>query len=46
MRAFPLADGIFDRQEAVIRLAVIVIVPLLFAMVGAVFYALSKIRKK
>jgi len=46
MRVITIADGIFDRHEAIIRLAVIVLVPLLFAGVAAAFYALSKIRKK
>jgi hypothetical protein len=46
MRVLTIADGIFDRHEAITRLAVIIIVPLLFAIVAAAFYALSKTRKK
>jgi hypothetical protein len=41
-----LADGIFDLDEALIRIAAIVIVPLAIVAVGYVFFALSKIRKK
>ena len=46
MRVITLADGIFDRHEAITRLVVIIIVPLVFAVLAAAFYAISKIRKK
>ena len=46
MRHSILADGIFDIDEAFIRIATIVIVPLAIAVIGGAFLVLSKLRKK
>jgi hypothetical protein len=41
-----LADGIFDFDEAVVRIATIVVIPVAMIAVGYFFYALSKLGKK
>jgi hypothetical protein len=46
MKLSMLADGLFDRNEAIIRFAVLLIVPVAFAAIGLAFFALTKIRKK
>jgi hypothetical protein len=46
MFSITLADGIFDLNEASIRIAVLVIAPLAFIVVGAGLYLLTKRTKK
>lgn len=41
-----LADGIFDWDEALIRITVLILVPLAIVAIGYAISALSKIRKK
>jgi hypothetical protein len=43
---FIFSDGIFDSNEAVVRLAVMIAIPLGIAAVGCAIYALSGGRKK
>jgi hypothetical protein len=41
-----LSDGIFDLNEAVVRVAVIIAIPLGIVAVGGAIYLISKGRKK
>ena len=46
MSVLIFADGIFDLNEALIRVAVIIGIPLGIVAVGGAIYLISKARKK
>jgi hypothetical protein len=46
MSVLIFADGIFDLNEALIRVAVVIAIPLGIVAVGGAIYLISKARKK
>ena len=46
MSVLIFGDGIFDLNEAIVRIAVVIAIPLGIFAVGVVIYLIAKARKK
>jgi hypothetical protein len=40
------ADGLFDWNEAIVRIAVLIVIPIMLALIGYVLYIVFKERNK